>query len=410
MLRHHNCGPMDLSFLPKVPPALSQLALFGILLGLGLIAGEAVKRYARLPRITGYVVVGVLLGPEVSGLLDSDALFDLRLLVDLAIGLVVFELGARLDLAWLRRNQWLMAAALAESFVCFWAIYGALASFHFRPLLAATAAAIGTATSPAVVMLVSAELRSEGQVTERMLLFTAVNCVFAYLVLALLLPFLHMEHKANLQTAVLHPLYVFAGAVALGYLASRLLLSLARWVGKSEDRQFVLTVSMVVLTIGLAHTLRLSVALALVTLAVLARNLDTRNALLPVRFGRGGELFFVILFVLTGASLEFHAFGIATASAVAVFVVMRFLGKALGVLAFARPSGLPPGAAGLLAIALTPMSGLAVVMVRDTVSLYPSFGRELSAVVLSSVVVLELLGPIATQFALRKAGEARPDA
>jgi len=50
-----------------------------------------------------------------------------------------------------------------------------------------------------------------------------------------------------------------------------------------------------------------------------------------------------------------------------------------------------------------------VVMVRDTVSLYPTFGRELAAIVLSVVVVLELAGPLATQFALRRAGEARQD-
>ena len=48
-------------------------------------------------------------------------------------------------------------------------------------------------------------------------------------------------------------------------------------------------------------------------------------------------------------------------------------------------------------------------MVRDTTSFYPSFGRELSAIVLSAAAVLELLGPLATQYALRRAGEARPD-
>jgi hypothetical protein len=145
-----------------------------------------------------------------------------------------------------------------------------------------------------------------------------------------------------------------------------------------------------------------------VTFGMLARNLDRRHALLPVRFGEVGQLFFVILFVLTGASLEFGALGIAAAGAVAAFIVMRFLGKALALLLFGHLSGIRPGGAGLLAIALLPMSGLAVVMVRDTVSLYPSFGRELAAVVLSAVVVLELLGPLATQFALRRAGEAHP--
>ena len=401
---------MDFPFLPKLPPQVSHLMVFGLLLGLGVLAGEATRRILALPRITGYVLAGVLLGPQVSGVLDRDALFGLRLLVDLAMGLVLFELGSRLDFEWLRRNQWLFAAALAECLFCFWAIYLALAYFGFRPLMAATAAAIGTATSPAVIMLVSQELRSEGQVTERMHLFTVVNVVFAYAVLALLLPFLHLEHQAAWTTAVLHPIYVFAGAAALGAAASWLLLRLAAWVGKDGERQFVLMIAMVVAAIGLAHSLKISVPVALVTFGMLARNLDRQHALRPVRFGQGGQIFFVILFVLAGASLEFRALGMAAAAMVAAFLAARFLGKGVGLLLFGRLSGIPPGGAGLLAIALVPMSGLGVVMVQDTISLYPSFGAELAAVVLSAVVVLELVGPVATQYALRRAGEARPGA
>jgi Kef-type K+ transport system membrane component KefB len=399
----------EYQFLPQVPFVFSQLAMIGALIALGLLAGEAARRYFALPRITGYVLAGVLLGPGVIGLLDSNALYDLRLIVDLSIGLVVFELGFRLNFDWLRRNRWLFATALAESVLCFWAIYGALAYFDFRPLLAATAAAIGTATSPAVVMLVAQDLRAEGQVTERMLLLTAVNTVFAYVVLTLLLPFLHIEHAATWQTALLHPIYVLLGSAAAGYAACGALLAAAGWVGKRAERQLVLLIAAVVLTIGVAHSLKLSVPVALVTFGMLARNLDRKHALLPVRFGEVGQLFFVILFVITGASLEFHALGVAAAGAVAAFVVLRFLGKALALLLFGRLSGIRPGGAGLLAIALLPMSGLAVVMVRDTVSLYPSFGRELAAVVLSAVVLLELVGPLATQFALRRAGEAHPD-
>ncbi|HEV7478328.1 MAG TPA: cation:proton antiporter [Burkholderiales bacterium] len=396
-------------FLPQLPLAFSQLAMFGALLLAGLLAGEAARRYFSMPRITGYVLAGVLLGPQATGLLDSNALYDLRLVVDLAIGLVVFELGFRLSFDWLSRNRWLFATAIAESVLCFCAIYGALVYFDFRPLLAATAAAIGAATSPPVVMLVAQELRAEGQITERMLLFTAVNTVFAFVMLTLLLPFRHIERAPDWQPAVLYPIYVLAGSALAGYLACSVLLALARWLGKREGRQLVLLVAMVVLTIGIAHSLKLSVPLALVTFGMLSRNLDRRHALLPVRFGELGQLFFVVLFVITGASLEFQALGVAAAGAVAAFVVLRFLGKALAILLFGHLSGIRPGGAGLLAIALLPMSGLAVVMVRDTVSLYPSFGRELAAVVLSAVVVLELLGPLATQFALRRAGEAHPD-
>lgn len=399
---------MDTSFLPQLPLALSQPILFGALLAAGLLAGEAVRRYLTLPRIVGYVLAGIALGPQVSGLLGAETLQAARVLVDLSIGLIVFELGARLDFGWLKRNRWLLVTALAESLFSFLAIYAALLAFGFRPLLAAVAAAIGTATSPAVVMLVAHDLRAEGQVTERMLLFTAVNCVVAYVALTLLLPFLHMEHLAGWKSALLHPLYLLGGSAAVGMAACALMLWLAAWLGKREDRQFVLLVSMIVLTVGVARALNLSVMVALVTLGMLARNLDFRHALMPLRFGYGGQLFFVILFVLTGASLEFSGLGKA-AAAVAAFIVVRFLAKALALLIFGRPSGLQSRSAGLLAIALLPMSGLAVVMVQDTAALYPVFGRELAVVVLSAVTVLELLGPVATQFALRRAGETHPE-
>ena len=400
---------MDFAFLPKLPIGFSQAGLFGALVIAGLAAGEALRRYAALPRITGYVLAGAALGPQGLRLISDNMLFDLRLLVDLSIGLIVFELGFRLDYRWLRLNRWLFVTAVAESLFCFWAVFAALVLFDFRPVLAAMAAAIASATSPAIVMLVVHDLRAQGQITERLLLFTAVNSVFAYVLLTLLLPFLHLEHQASWQEAVFHPLYLLWGSLILGYLACLAMLHLAAWLGKSEERQFILMVAMVVVAVGAAHALKLSVSLTLLTLGVLARNLDKGYAVLPVHFGHGSQLFFVILFVLVGASLEFSAFTVAAALPVAAFIVLRFVGKGFALLAFGPLSGIRAGGAGLLAVALVPLSGSAVVMVRDTTTLYPAFGRELAAVVLSAVVILELIGPLATQFALRRAGEAHPD-
>jgi hypothetical protein len=63
----------------------------------------------------------------------------------------------------------------------------------------------------------------------------------------------------------------------------------------------------------------------------------------------------------------------------------------------------------LLCLALTPMSGTAVGMVHRTGQLYPDFGANLAAIVLSAVLILELIGPVAVQFALKQAGEAAED-
>jgi Kef-type K+ transport system membrane component KefB len=392
-------------FLPPWPPVFGDLAVFGALLLAGLLGGELANRLLALPRITGYVLAGIALGPNLLGLVRDPMLGEGRVFIDLALGLVMFELGSRLDLAWLARNRWLAAAALGESLGGFFAVYLALLYAGFSPLLAGCAAAVGTATSPAVVLLVAQELRASGQITERMLLFTAVNCAVAFVALTLLLPVVHLENRADWRAALLHPLYVLLGAALLGFAACRLTLWLARWLGKREDRQFVLQVGMIVLVVGLARAAGVTVGVALLAFGVLARNQDADHALLPLRFGYAGQLLFVVLFVLTGASLDFSLL-VPAAGIAAAFVAVRFLGKAAAILAFGRLSGLRPGGAGLLAIALLPMSGLAVVMVWDTAALFPAFGTRLASVVLSAVALLELLGPLATQFALRRSGEA----
>ena len=141
--------------------------------------------------------------------------------------------------------------------------------------------------------------------------------------------------------------------------------------------------------------------LALLAFGVLARNLDDDHALLPLRFGYAGQLLFVVLFVLTGASLDFG--GLAPAAGVAAaFIVARFLGKAVGVLAFGRLSGPArrrrrPAVAGAAAD-VGPRGGDGARHRRRSI---PRFGAELAAVVLSAVVMLELLGPLAMQFALQ---------
>ena len=135
--------------------------------------GELARRLTGLPRVTGYVLAGVACGPHALDLVHAPMLAGTRVFVDLALGLIVFELGHRLDLEWLGRNRWLALAALGESLGAFFAIYAGLLYFDYPPLLAASAAAVGTATSPAVVMVVAHELRASGQITERMLLFTA---------------------------------------------------------------------------------------------------------------------------------------------------------------------------------------------------------------------------------------------
>jgi Kef-type K+ transport system membrane component KefB len=396
-------------FLPSFPSSPNPVLLFGLLLLAGFAGGELVQRGLRLPRITGYVLAGLVLGTSGLGLIDKRLAGEAQMFVNIGLGIILFELGRRLDFKWLWRDRWFAAAALAESALSFFFIYGALAYFGIQPLHATIAAAIGVASSPAVVMLVAQELRAEGQITERALTLVAINSVAAFILATMLLSWLHHEYRASWITMVSHPVYLLGGSLLIGYLASGAAILLARWIGKREERQLVMLLGVIVLAVGCAAALNLSVMLSLLAFGVASRNLDRNHELMQVNISHIGQIFFVVLFVVTGAILNVNDL-IAGGAMALVYILARFIGKAIGILSLTHFSGIRAGSGGLLCLALTPMSGLAIEMMHATTRLYPDFGATLAPIVLSAVLLLELIGPAAVQFALRKAGEAQEEA
>lgn len=399
----------EVSFLPTFPLFAANMMLVGAVLLSGLAAGHVFARYLRLPRITGFVAAGLVLGPGMLNLLDRTTLAELSIFVDISLGLILFELGRRLDLRWLTRDGWLLASGIGESLLSFVFVYTTLRFFDVAPVYAATAAAIAMATSPAVLLMIVHDQHAKGPLTERMLTLTALNNVVAFLVVTILFGFVHFEYKAHWARALLHPLYLIAGSAALGYLAYVMARWMARWFGKREDIQFIMLLGLIVATVGLAISYKLSVLLALLAFGVFAKNLDRNHDLMAVEFGPGGQLFLVVLFVITGAGLQLSELAVAGGLGLA-FVLARLAGKLAGLAMFAPLSGLSQRKSALLGVGMVPMSAIAVVMVQGASQLYPEFGAKLSSIVFSAVVILELIGPLATQWALRLAGEIDPAA
>ena len=397
-------------FLPAWPPAANAFLIFGLLLLAGLAGGRLAATTRVLPAITGYIATGFLLGPGVLGWLSDAALAQSRVLAEFSLGLIVFDLGRRLDLQWARHDRWLLPMGIAETALSFVAMFGLL---HFAggidTLEAAVAAMVGTATAPAVVLLVTNELKAEGPVTRRMLWHVALNNVIATLGVTLLLPFVEARASGATWNPVARALWLIAGSFLLGYAAFLLMTMLARWLGKSPVPQFVLAVGVIVATVGAAQVGRLSVLLALLVLGACTRNLDRRHRLIDVEFGRAAQLFFVALFVLTGATLRPDQLG-AVAWIGLALVVARSLGKTVALYALAWPAHVSLRQAGTLALSLTPMAGLAIGMTQPIYDVAPEFGARLAAVVASGIAILHLLGPIATRHALIRAGEGEPGA
>jgi Kef-type K+ transport system membrane component KefB len=398
----------EFEFLPHFPLPENPLALFGALLLAGVLCGEAVYRVLRVPRITGYVLAGLVLGASGFDLLDAAMKGYARIFVDIGLGLVLFELGTRLDLNWLKRDRWLAMMAGAESLLSFVCMCGALIFFDIKPLHAAVAAAIGVSSSPAVVLLVARELKAEGQVTERSLNLVAINSVVAVLVLTMLLSWIHQEYQAGPLTMVLHPLYLLGGSLLLGLLAAHLTLDLARWLQKRAEQHAALMLAMIVFLVGASSALHLSILMVMLSFGMLVRNLDQNHSLMAVNTARIGQIFYIVLFVAIGAVLQARDL-VACGALALIFIAARFVGKSIGVMSFAHLSGIRPGSGGLLSLALLPMSGSALTMTLGGAALYRDFDPKLMSMVLAASLVLELAGPLAVQLALRRAGESQEE-
>lgn len=388
---------------------MADLPWYALLLLGCAIAGELVQTWLRLPRLLGWIAVGAALGPHALGLMGEGSLQALQPVLDVAIGMVLFELGQRVDFAWLRRNPWLAAASVLESVLAFGAMFAVLVAVDAPPLLAAMAAAIGVATAPAVALTVARELRAQGQVVERMLLFTALNCVYAFVTAAVLLAWLGQEHGAGWRAIVFQPLYLVFGSAALAVLFAWLTLVLLRLLGRRQEAQFLCVVALVAVAVWAAARLELSITLALLGFGAAARSFDERRLFVSLEFGRVGRILLILLFAITAASLDWRLLGSGAAAGL-LLVAARFAGRSLGLFVLAPASGLPLGKAAYLALSLTPMSGVALVMLHQTVAFYPRFGASLAAVVVSAIVVLEVLGPLAAHFALLRSGEAAEEA
>ena len=370
------------------------------------LCGELCYRAWRLPRVSGYAVIGLIAGSAGVGAIDAAMSATSRLLLDVALGLLLFELGSRLDLRWIRRNPWLIASSLAEATLTFALVLTVLLFAKVSAPVATVLAAISMATSPAMVIQLKTELRAEGQVTQRLLTLTALNSMYAVVVEKLLSGWLHQEVYGNVFATILQPLYLIAGSLIIAYLLARACLFFYRRVNMQDEHSFVALFGLVLLAIAIANIFKVSTMLSLLAAGIIVKNLEEKPQLWPQHFGTAGWLLTVILFVLTLTSFEWKDVAIGGVAALGL-IVARFVAKLIGVLAFARPSGLDWKQGAALGLSLAPMSALAYVLVDDTYRLYPQFDPTLRAVTLCAIVVLQLVGPWIVYRSLTLVGERR---
>jgi len=383
--------------MPDLLSFLSNLA-WPFALAIAWIAGEFGQRVTGLPRISFYGLVGFALAAPQLGVLPAPDGGAVPMLADVAFGLVLFELGYRINLRWLKNNPWIGVSGLVESLATFLAVYLIALAFGTAQLTALMLASLSMATSPAAVVRVINEQRSSGQVTERVLHLSAQNCVLAVFAFNVVIGFWIFRTFEDLGDAIWNSLVLLAVSLLTGAVFGLAVPALLRALGNPRQDATVAFALAVILLVAISHAGGLSPVVATLAFGLMARHRRVAFSQAQRGFGALGELLTVLLFVFVASTLDWHK--VAAGSLLAGSIVLaRLVTKTAGVAAFAHLSGVSWRKGALAGVALAPLSVFVILLLEHARLAGVHVVEELRALA-AVTMVLEVFGPIILQRAL----------
>jgi Kef-type K+ transport system membrane component KefB len=371
---------------------------------LAWMAGELVYRWTALPRIAVYGLAGFVFGNLAAGYLPPSEAKNFMWLANLGLGLILFELGYRINLRWLKNNPWIVVTSVLEAVCTFGVVYLVSWYFGMERLPAALTASLAMSSSPAGLLRVLNEQGASGQVTERAMHLTALNCVMAVFTFNIVVGIGVFQTSGDLTHAAGSSLLVLVASAGLGALFGALVPFWLRIIDASRDGTLAFALA-VVLLVAITSVLPLSPVLAALTFGLVARH--RRIALSPAQrnFGVLGDLLAVLMFFFVATKVQVEHIGGGLALGL-LLVAVRAVVKVGICTAFARVSGISARKGALSGLALTPMAVFAILLMEQTrwigVDLFDSLA-PLAAVML----LLDVAGPILTQRAVVWANETR---
>ncbi|MDW7773612.1 MAG: cation:proton antiporter [Desulfobulbaceae bacterium] len=407
---------MEFSFQPHA------LVYVGLLLLLSYLGGE-IASYCKAPRVTGYLVMGMLVGHSVIGLFPRKMVQqDLVLVTHIALSIIAFSIGGSLNLGKMKRlgRQILLIAVneaggafvLVTLVLClgFWVMPGVKGNFLtvYFPL-ALVVGALSAATAPAATLAIIHEYRARGPMTTIVLGVVALDdalAIFFFAFAGAIARSLVQGQGVSWQAVTFMPVFALLASLAIGAILGAALSRLMPFVKRRAAMLGVIT-GAILLASGLALSLGVSPLLADMALGFAVTNFVGRQEDIFAVVESIEEPLFGMFFALAGAHLDLEVIGAAAGLALLI-ILGRFSGKLIGCRIGAWMSGAPREIRTYLGFCLMPKAGVTVGLIlvaRDIFGLTAEAELMVNAV-LGSVIINELLAPFGVRYALFRTGEA----
>lgn len=365
----------------------------------------------KIPTITAYVILGILLSPGVFNLLSKDFLSVSDFFSNIVLGMIAFSLGESFSLSTLRRVGRAVTSISISASLLPWLLVTLAAWLLFsQPFyIALVFGAIAAATAPAAVVMVTQEYRSKGEFTDTLLGVVAIDDAWALVIFGLSLSLAQSFLSDNgcmlgVCRDLFRALIEIVGSFGLGGLVAVIFNKLAHFINTMKER-LIYTFGFLALIIGLSISLNLSVLLSCMFFGAVLANTNKESFQFFNSLREIDTPLYLIFFVLAGASLKINVLGVAVALTLG-YILFRTAGKLAGAFLGAKIVGASTPIKKYMGLALIPQAGVALacaLVAKHAIG--GIWGDKILTITIASTVIFELIGPWATKFSLIKAGE-----
>lgn len=385
------------------------LGYLGIVIFSGLLFGRIVKKI-KLPNVTGYLIAGLVIGPCVLGLIPKDLLTQFDIISEVALGFIAFSIGSEFQLSYLKKiGMTPIVIAVFEALGAVLLVFLGLIAIGQEISFSIVLAAIAAATAPAATIMVVNQYKAKGPVTSTLLTVVAVDDAIALMAFGICVAVANMINgqAENVAWTIAKPLVEIIGALAIGAALGCFLLFPLKFFKKSGNRLSII-VGTIFIGVALADLLGLSSLLLCMALGSVFVNLSRESNEVMKVSEMVTPPIYLMFFVISGAELDISVLaGIGLIGV--VYLVLRVAGKIGGAALGAVLMKAEKNVVKYLGFSLLPQAGVAIGLSLVATTVVPEYGATIRAVILCGTLIYELVGPVITKIALKKAGEISLD-
>ena len=386
---------------------MNTILCLGIVL-VGALVAEKIISYLKIPAITSYILLGILLGPYALNVTGGGLIASSELLSNIVLGFIAFHIGKNFSVEHFKRiGKAVLSVSISVTVATLICVtvgiyYVAHQPFHIALLFGA----ISTATAPATTMMVIRQYKARGMFTDVLLGTVAIDDAWGIMIFSVSLAIAQVLQVGQFSEWIIMAVTLKAAAkiflsVILGSIMAIIASRISGYLKRRED---VLTfiLGAILINTGVALYFHMSPLLSNMFFGAMLVNIEKTSFKFFESVNSVDWPLYVMFYVLAGANLDIGLLG-SLGLIGSVYIISRIIGRIGGAYAGAVIAGTEQSIRRYMGLALMAQAGVAIGLAMMAKASLPHTGGAILNTIIATTVVYEIFGPIAARYALLKA-------